>query len=126
VGEPSLFARLSAGVTIVKNQVKNAISRYHPVEIVRFVGHLPNFVRLFLRLLRDRRVIWSAKALLIGTIVYILSPFDILPDFWLVLGQMDDLALFAMACRMFIQLSPPEAIKEHVTEIDNTGKWTPF
>jgi len=43
--------------------------------------HLPNFARLYWRLFRDRRVPILPKALLVLTLVYVVSPLDLVPDF---------------------------------------------
>lgn len=95
------------------------------MEIVRFVSHLPAFVRLFLRLLGDSRVGVFAKALLVSGVVYALTPLDFLPDLLPMLGQVDDLAIFAMACKIFLQLCPLPVVREHAAAIDRTGKWSP-
>ena len=44
---------------------------------------------------------------------YILSPVDLAPDFIPVLGQLDDLALVALATRLFIQMAPAPVVAEH-------------
>ena len=87
---------------------------------------LPDFVRLFFRLLGDRRVGWGAKALFLGAVLYVLSPLDLLPDFMPIVGELDDLTLFALACRMFISLCPYHVLCEHVARLDPTGTWQPF
>lgn len=109
------------GLSVIK-----ALGRHRPGDMVRFVVHLPNFVKLFLRLLTDSRVLFGAKALLVGAAVYALSPLDFIPDALPFLGEVDDLAIFLMACRTFIQLCPREVLDEHVARIDQTGKWLPF
>lgn len=86
---------------------------------------MPSFVRLFLRLLGDSRVGLFAKAILISGVIYAITPLDFLPDLLPMLGQMDDLAIFAMACKMFLQLCPLPVVREHVAAIDRTGKWSP-
>lgn len=108
----------------MKVQVREHIRRQHPWNVVHFAAHLPNFVRLFVRLLADRCVSGFAKALLLASVVYAVSPMDFLPDLMPVLGQMDDLTIFIMACRMFLHLCPRERVRLHVAEIDRT--WTPF
>ena len=110
----------------MKSLVKDAVGRNRPWDVVRFVAHLPNFLRLFLALLADSRVSFFAKALLLGGAAYAVTPMDFLPDLMPLVGQVDDLAIFTMACRMFIQLCPQEVIQEHVARIDTTGKWSPF
>jgi len=43
--------------------------------------------RLALRLVRDPRVPLAAKAIFVATVVYIVSPIDIIPDWFPVVGQ---------------------------------------
>lgn len=87
----------------------------------RWLLHLPNFVRLYARLLRDRRVSWVPKAALGGAVLYIVLPFDLIPDVVPFLGRVDDLVLFLGACRLFIRMCPPEVVEEHVRRIDRRG-----
>lgn len=110
----------------MKIRVKEHVARHRPWDVVRFVSHLPSFARLFLRLLADRRVAVMPKALLIGAAIYAVSPLDFLPDMMPLLGQVDDLTIFLMACRGFIQLIPRPLVDEHIHAIDNTGEWTPL
>lgn len=110
----------------MKSSVKAQIARHRPWDVVRFVVHLPQFAKLFLRLLADNRVAVMAKVLLVAAGFYVVSPLDFMVDVMPLLGQMDDLAVFAMACRMFIQLCPKPVVDEHVAHIDQTGQWSPF
>jgi uncharacterized membrane protein YkvA (DUF1232 family) len=56
---------------------------------------VPDCAVLFQRLLRDKRVPRSAKALLAVVVPYLLSPIDLIPDFIPVLGQLDDALIIA-------------------------------
>ncbi len=79
--------------------------------------HLPNFARLYWRLFRDRRVSILPKALLVLTLVYFVSPFDLIPDFVPVIGEMDDVAVVLSGLWLFIRLCPVEVVRETVHEI---------
>ena len=79
--------------------------------------HLPNFARLYWRLFRDRRVSILPKALLVLTIVYVISPFDVIPDFIPVIGEMDDVAVVLSGLWLFIRLCPPAVVRETVYDI---------
>ena len=57
---------------------------------------IPNFIKLLYRLLGDKRVSTQDKALLLGTVAYVISPLDFLPDAIPFLGQIDDLLLVAL------------------------------
>lgn len=73
--------------------------------------------RLVWRLLRDKRVSLWLKAIVPGTIIYLLSPIDIVPDALLGLGQLDDLAIILLGVKSFIDLCPPEIVKGHLADI---------
>lgn len=90
-----------------------------PIALLRFVWHLPNLAKLYLRLFRDRRVPLLVKAIPVLAIAYAISPFDLLPD-WAVpfLGNMDDIVIVLLALRLFVPLCPPDVVREHVRRID--------
>lgn len=79
--------------------------------------HLPDFLRLYWRLLRDRRVSVLPKALLMLTLLYVVWPFDVIPDFAPVIGEMDDLGIVLCGLWLFVRLCPPEVVRQHVGEI---------
>jgi len=85
---------------------------------MRFIRHLPQFVRLYWRLLWDRRVSIWPKALLVLAIIYVLSPIDLIPDFIPFVGELDDLVVLIAVCRLFVYLCPPKVVQEHVHRID--------
>jgi uncharacterized membrane protein YkvA (DUF1232 family) len=88
---------------------------------LRFLRHLPDFVRLYWRLLRDRRVSIWPKALLVLAVLYVVSPIDLIPDFLPFVGEVDDLIVIIAACRLFISLCPREVVRDHVQRIDAAG-----
>ena len=56
---------------------------------------MPDCAVLFKRLLRDPRVPRRAKATLLLVLPYLAMPFDLIPDFIPVLGQLDDALVVA-------------------------------
>ncbi len=70
--------------------------------------------RLCLDLMRDRRVAWYLKLVPLAAVVYFLSPWDFLPDFVIPgLGQVDDLLVLYLACRLFLNLVPDEVMRDY-------------
>jgi uncharacterized membrane protein YkvA (DUF1232 family) len=51
--------------------------------------------------------------MLIGTVVYVVSPLDLLPDFLPFLGQIDDLYLVAIVLLRMLSRTEPDVIDEH-------------
>jgi len=83
-----------------------------------FLRHLPNFARLYWRLFCDPRVSIFPKALLVLSLLYVISPIDLIPDFTPLIGEIDDLVILIFACRAFMHLCPREVVQEHVQRID--------
>jgi uncharacterized membrane protein YkvA (DUF1232 family) len=77
---------------------------------------------LYWRLLRDGRVSIWPKALLAVGVLYVLSPIDLIPDVVPVIGEVDDLVVLILLCRLFVYLCPPEVVREHVRRIDAEGR----
>ena len=95
-----------------------SLPRYLFTErFLQVLRHLPNFARLYWRLFRDRRVSILPKALLVLTLVYVISPFDVIPDFIPVIGEMDDVAVVLSVLWLFIRLCPPEVVREIVHDV---------
>jgi uncharacterized membrane protein YkvA (DUF1232 family) len=62
--------------------------------------------------LKDRRTPWLAKACFWLAIGYLLLPFDLIPDFIPVLGQLDDLILVPGLIYLALKLTPPNVIAD--------------
>jgi uncharacterized membrane protein YkvA (DUF1232 family) len=86
---------------------------------MQVLAYLPQFVRLYWRLFRDRRVSVLAKALLVLTIAYVVWPFDVIPDVLPFIGEVDDLAVVLSGLWLFVRLCPPEVVLERVREISS-------
>jgi len=66
-------------------------------------GFIPDCVVLVGRLLRDPRVPRRRKLLLAGTAGYLALPFDLVPDFIPVIGQLDDAIILAFVLRHLLR-----------------------
>ena len=74
---------------------------------------VPNLLKLLYRLFKDKRVPTAEKALLIGAIVYVISPLDLIPDVIPFIGEVDDLYLVALTVIRLLNRAPNNAIREH-------------
>lgn len=93
-----------------------------PEGVLGFLLHLPKFAKLYWRLLRDPRVSWLLKTMLVAACLYVASPLDLIPDWAIpVLGYADDLAIFLLAARTFIRKAPREVVLEHLERIEREG-----
>ena len=100
------------------NRAYDLSRKFSPQTILRFIVHLPSFVRLSWRLLDDPRVPFTLKLLCYGSIAYIFLPFDLIPDFPSIgIGQVDDVVLVYLAFSNLMKQSPPDVVQEHVQAI---------
>jgi len=74
---------------------------------------IPNLLWLLFGLLRDERVSRADKAILAGTILYVISPLDIIPDFIPFIGQVDDAYLIAISLIRLMNRTDGEVFREH-------------
>lgn len=92
---------------------------------MRLLLQLPSVAKLCWRLMRDRRVGLLPKAMLVGALTYVVVPFDLIPDFAVPFGEMDDLAILVGAVHYFLQWCPPDVVQEHGREIGIPAKRLP-
>lgn len=74
---------------------------------------IPDCIVLLSRLLGDRRVPRRRKLLLAGLAGYLALPFDLVPDFIPVAGQLDDVLVVAFVLRRFLRSGGEELVREH-------------
>jgi uncharacterized membrane protein YkvA (DUF1232 family) len=70
--------------------------------------------RLVFRLMMDRRVPLWTKFIIPAGIVYLILPFDVLPDMVPALGRIDDLLAIIFSVGLFLALAPGKAVTEHI------------
>jgi uncharacterized membrane protein YkvA (DUF1232 family) len=76
-------------------------------------GFIPDCIVLCSRLLRDPRVPRRKKALLVALTGYLALPFDLVPDFIPVAGQLDDVVIVALVLRSLLRGGGESVIREH-------------
>lgn len=84
--------------------------RAHARALATFI---PDCLVLFRRLLRDERVAHRHKLLLVALIAYLAMPFDLIPDFIPVVGQIDDAIIVALVLRAVLRAGGPQLVREH-------------
>ena len=83
----------------------------------QLVWNLPSFFRLFFGLIKDERVALGPKLVIISAMAYLALPTDLVPDFLLGLGQLDDVVILFSALKLFLRLCPPEVVQERLRAI---------
>jgi len=76
-------------------------------------GFIPDCVVLCGRLLHDPRVPRRKKALLVALAGYLALPFDLVPDFIPVAGQLDDVVIVALVLRSLVRGGGEPVVREH-------------
>ena len=77
-----------------------------------FFDGLADHARLVWRLVTDERVGPFLKLIPVGSLVYLIIPFD-------VPGPLDDAAILWLGTYLFIEMCPPEVVAEHREAIAN-------
>ena len=74
---------------------------------------IPDCIVLVSRLLADARVPRRRKLLLVGLVGYLALPFDLIPDFIPIAGQLDDVLVVAFVLRRFLRAGGEPLVREH-------------
>lgn len=78
------------------------------------IGELIRQGQLFWRLFTDDRVALWTKIIPPATLIYLFVPIDLLPDVFLGWGQLDDIGVILLGLKTFIELCPPDIVREHL------------
>jgi uncharacterized membrane protein YkvA (DUF1232 family) len=90
-------------------------SRYLVRSIWRL--RLRDKLRLARSLAGDRRIPLLVRLLPPALVLYLAMPFDIVPDFVPVLGQLDDLLIAAAGAVLLLRLTPREVLEEKLARL---------
>lgn len=74
---------------------------------------LPNMVFLCMKLMVDKRVPRTERALFAAAVIYAVVPFDFIPDMIPFVGQVDDLFLIALTVLRLIDRTDDVVVREH-------------
>jgi uncharacterized membrane protein YkvA (DUF1232 family) len=84
-------------------------------------GVLRDFVlrlKLILRLMGDSRVSPFLKLLPIASLVYLISPIDLVSGIaFPIIGAVDDVAIVSLGAYLFIELCPADVVQEHMRQL---------
>ncbi len=74
---------------------------------------LPDLLRMLKRLASDRDLPWPLRAALVGLLVYMASPIDLIPDALPVIGVADDVILIAVVLRWVTRRAGAAVLADH-------------
>ena len=106
-GHEDFYKRLRDKITMWadRNELKPSYRKY--------LLALPDLFHLIARLVLDKRVDAMSKTILAVALAYVVSPFDLLPDFLGPLGFVDDLLVIALAVETVLLRVPKKVLTEH-------------
>jgi uncharacterized membrane protein YkvA (DUF1232 family) len=81
----------------------------HAKALARFI---PDCVVMVSRLARDQRISRPRRALLWLVLAYLSFPFDLVPDFLPVAGQLDDAVILGLALRLLVRGGNSDLVRE--------------
>jgi uncharacterized membrane protein YkvA (DUF1232 family) len=90
------------------------------------MGALFTELRLAWRLMKEPRVSGAVKTLPALALLYVLSPFDVVPDLVPFLGQVDDLGILLLSLKAFLKLCPRAAHSHHAAAIGAGRRYAPM
>jgi uncharacterized membrane protein YkvA (DUF1232 family) len=76
-------------------------------------GFVPDCIVLFQRLLGDSRMPRRYRVIVVGLLGYLALPFDVIPDFIPVAGQLDDAVVVVLVLRAILRGGGIEMVEEH-------------
>jgi uncharacterized membrane protein YkvA (DUF1232 family) len=91
----------------------NRSGRWRYVRLAQLVWKLPTYARVVWGILRDRRTPLHLKLILGAALVYLVTPFDLVPDAIPLIGQADDLTVLLLVLDLFLANAPEEVRAEH-------------
>src|SRR2546430_16464589 len=74
---------------------------------------LPNMVILCCKLMVDKRVPRTERALFVAAVIYAIIPFDFIPDMIPFVGQIDDVFLISLTLLRLIDRTDDKIVREH-------------
>jgi uncharacterized membrane protein YkvA (DUF1232 family) len=109
----SLWIALGAVVLVYAAVILALVVSGRRGQARAWAGFIPDCIVLFRRLMGDPRVPRSSKWLLAALLAYLAMPFDLVPDFIPVAGQLDDAIVVAAVLRLVLRAAGESPVREH-------------
>jgi uncharacterized membrane protein YkvA (DUF1232 family) len=108
-----LLIALGAALLLYAGFVVVLVAAGRRRDVRAWAGLVPDCVGLFGRLLGDARLPRSRRILLWAMLGYLALPFDVVPDFIPVAGQLDDAIVVALVLRAVLRGAGSAPVREH-------------
>jgi hypothetical protein len=89
----------------------------NPRRVRGMLLYLPHFIRVFWRLMGDRRVSMLAKLVPLLGLLLLITPPALELDFVPIIGELDWLLVGYLTLKLFIWMCPPDVVREHVAQV---------
>lgn len=97
----------------LKSRRGGLLRRRRRPPLSRLLRQLPNLFHLVYKLFTDIRVSVFDRALFATVVAYVLSPFDLLPDWLGMFGLTDDFYLIGLSLARLLHSAGPNILLEH-------------
>ena len=92
-----------------------------PLKLRGIIAYLPQFARLFWRLMQDARVPLTTRCVPLLGLIALISPPALELDAIPIIGELDWMVVGYLTLKLFIWLCPPDVVREHVGRIARGG-----
>jgi hypothetical protein len=89
----------------------------NPVRVRGMLAYLPQFFRVFWRLMGDSRVSFLAKVVPPLGLFLLITPPALELDLVPIVGELDWLLVGYLSLKLFIWMCPPDVVREHVAQV---------
>jgi uncharacterized membrane protein YkvA (DUF1232 family) len=108
-----IWITLGAAVLLYLVLVLALVAAGRRTDARAWAGFIPDCLVLFKRMIGDPRVPRGRKLLLGAMLGYLAMPFDLVPDFIPVAGQLDDAIVVAATLRAVLRGAGDAPVREH-------------
>jgi uncharacterized membrane protein YkvA (DUF1232 family) len=92
--------------------------RVDPGANLGFLTGIFKQFRLVWLLLQDGRIPLWIKSVVPLSLLYVISPVDIIPDVFLGFGQLDDLGVILLGMALFVKLCPQDIVEQYQNQLE--------
>jgi uncharacterized membrane protein YkvA (DUF1232 family) len=119
--DPSLFVGVVVGLVLlwVVLLVIFWIARPRDVPVREVLRLIPDLLRLLRSVIRDGSTPLDVRVVLVGLLIWILSPIDLIPEFIPGLGPLDDVIVAIVALRYTRRRLGADALRARWTGTDD-------